>query len=82
MPRPPDPRRVYWLDWLRIGAFGLLVLYHVGMYYVSWPFHVKSPHPVAGLEPWMRLVEPWRMSLIFLVSGMATGRTRLTSPPT
>jgi hypothetical protein len=63
---------VYWLDWLRIGAFGLLVLYHVGMYYVSWPFHVKSPHPVAGLEPWMRLVEPWRMSLIFLVSGMAT----------
>ncbi|MEX8495537.1 acyltransferase family protein [Sphaerotilus sp.] len=65
-------QRLYFLDWLRIGAFGLLVLYHVGMYYVPWPFHVKSPHPVAGLEPWMRLTEPWRMSLIFLVSGAAT----------
>lgn len=70
---PEVPKqRLYFLDWLRIGAFGLLVLYHVGMYYVSWPFHVKSPHPVVGLEPWMRLVEPWRMSLIFLVSGAAT----------
>jgi hypothetical protein len=66
-------RRLYFLDWLRIGAFGLLVLYHVGMLYVRWPFHVKSlHHPVVGLEPWMRLVEPWRMSLIFLVSGAAT----------
>lgn len=65
-------QRLYFLDWLRIGAFGLLVLYHVGMYYVPWPFHVKSPHLVAGLEPWMRLTEPWRMSLIFLVSGAAT----------
>ena len=65
-------QRLNFLDWLRIGAFGLLVLYHVGMYYVPWPFHVKSPHPVAGLEPWMRLTEPWRMSLIFLVSGAAT----------
>ena len=65
-------QRLYFLDWLRIGAFGLLVLFHVGMYYVPWPFHVKSPHPVAGLEPWMRLTEPWRMSLIFLVSGAAT----------
>lgn len=70
--REVPEQRLYFLDWLRIGAFGLLVLFHVGMYYVPWPFHVKSPHPVAGLEPWMRLTEPWRMSLIFLVSGAAT----------
>ena len=24
------------LDWLRILAFGVLILYHVGMYYVTW----------------------------------------------
>jgi hypothetical protein len=24
------------LDWVRIGAFGLLIFYHVGMLYVSW----------------------------------------------
>lgn len=72
MEHPAPHGRLYFLDWLRIGAFGLLVLFHVGMYYVPWPFHVKSPHPVAGLEPWMRLTEPWRMSLIFLVSGAVT----------
>jgi hypothetical protein len=30
------------LDWVRIGAFGLLIFYHVGMLYVSWGFHIKS----------------------------------------
>jgi glucans biosynthesis protein C len=33
--RPPLPQRLYFLDWLRVGAFGLLVLYHVGMYYLT-----------------------------------------------
>jgi peptidoglycan/LPS O-acetylase OafA/YrhL len=60
------------LDFLRVAAFGLLVLYHVGMYYVSWDWHVKSPHAGAAIEPWMRLLSPWRMDLLFLISGAAT----------
>jgi nicotinamide riboside transporter PnuC len=60
------------LDWLRIGAFGLLILYHVGMLYVSWDFHVKSQHRVAALEPLMLAINPWRLALLFLVSGVAT----------
>lgn len=66
------PTRLLFLDWLRIGAFALLVLYHVGMYYVSWPWHVKSAQAGTWLEPWMRLSSPWRLSLLFLVSGAAT----------
>jgi glucans biosynthesis protein C len=66
------PQRAHFLDWLRIAAFGLLVVYHVGMYYVSWGWHVKSPFAGAGLEPWMMLTAPWRMALLFLVSGAAT----------
>ncbi len=69
---PLAPDRQYHLDWLRILAFGLLVLYHVGMYYVSWDWHIKSPHLSSAVEPWMRLVSPWRMDLLFLVSGAAT----------
>lgn len=64
--------REYFLDWLRILAFGVLVIYHVGMYYVSWDWHIKSPAAGPGAEPWMRLFSPWRMDLIFLVSGAAT----------
>jgi hypothetical protein len=60
------------LDWIRIGAFGLLILYHVGMLYVSWGFHVKSAHRLRELEPLMLLLNPWRMALLFLVSGAAT----------
>ena len=65
-------QRRYDLDWVRIGAFMLLILYHVGMYYVTWDWHVKSPHASATIEPLMMLSSPWRLSLLFLVSGVAT----------
>lgn len=65
--------RRYDLDWVRVAAFFLLVLYHVGMYYVSWGWHVKSPYASETLEPLMLLTSPWRLSLLFMVSGVATG---------
>ena len=67
-----SPDRRYDLDWIRVGAFFLLILYHVGMFYVPWDWHVKSPHPVEALEPFMLLTNPWRLTLLFLVSGAAT----------
>lgn len=60
------------LDWVRVIAFGLLVLYHVGMYYVTWDWHVKSPAASESLEPFMLLTGPWRLALLFLVSGVAS----------
>lgn len=60
------------LDWIRVGAFFLLILYHVGMYYVPWDFHIKTAHPVEWLEPIMLFTNPWRLTLLFLVSGAAT----------
>jgi len=66
------PDRRYDLDWIRVGAFFLLILYHVGMFYVPWEWHVKSPHPVEELELAMFLTNPWRLTLLFLVSGAAT----------
>lgn len=65
-------QRRYDLDWLRIGAFLLLIFYHVGMYYVTWDWHVKSAYATRELEPLMFLTSPWRMSLLFLISGVAT----------
>ena len=65
-------QRVFFLDWLRILCFALLVPYHVGMYYVSWDWHVKSAVAGSAIEPLMMLSSPWRLSLLFLVSGVAT----------
>ncbi len=66
------PERRVELDWVRIGAFGLLIFYHVGMLYVSWGFHTKSAHRITALEPLMLVLNPWRLALLFLVSGAAT----------
>lgn len=73
--RAQGPARLVFLDWLRVAAFTLLVLYHVGMYYVSWDWHVKSPYATAtgtALEPLMLLTSPWRLALLFLISGAAS----------
>jgi len=68
----PPSNRYADLDWLRIGAFVLLILYHTGMYYVTdWGWHLKSPHQFDILQPFMKLLNPWRMSLLFLLGGMA-----------
>ena len=65
-----DKRR-HDLDWLRVIAFGVLIFYHIGMFYVTWDFHVKSVHISSMFEPLMKLFNPWRLSLLFLISGMA-----------
>ena len=70
-PVRPDHARRYDLDWLRIFAFGMLIFYHVGMFYVTWDWHVKSPSASPALEPAMLLVNPWRLPLLFFISGVA-----------
>ena len=66
--------RRYDLDWLRIGAFAALIGYHVGMLYVEWPFHVKSAYDGGpALTALMLALNPWRLPLLFVISGVATG---------
>ncbi|NMP30390.1 acyltransferase family protein [Thalassotalea sp. M1531] len=73
---PPDShlattRRVD-LDWLRIGLFALLIIHHIGMFYVSnWGWHAKSQYQFEWLESVLLIVEPWRMPAIWLISGIA-----------
>ncbi|MEQ1509440.1 MAG: acyltransferase family protein [Sphingopyxis sp.] len=65
-------RRHYGLDWLRICAFGLLILYHIGMYFVPWGWHVKTEHPLDWVAIPMMATNSWRLSLLFVVSGFAS----------
>ena len=39
---------------------------------MSWEFHIKSPLAGTTLEPIMTFSSPWRMSLLFVVSGGTT----------
>jgi surface polysaccharide O-acyltransferase-like enzyme len=64
--------RKYFLDWLRVIAFGLLIIFHVGMLYVPWPYNLKSPRLVPGIEWAMETFSAWRMPLLFVISGVAS----------
>lgn len=65
-------QRHYGMDWLRIGAFALLILYHIGLVFVPWNFHVNRPTPIAWLTIPMQAVNAWRLPLLFVVSGYAS----------
>lgn len=64
--------RHYGLDWLRVGAFGLLILYHIGLYFGPWGWHVQTANPLDWMVYPLFATSPWRMTLLFVVSGYAT----------
>ncbi|SEN71807.1 Acyltransferase family protein [Sphingomonas gellani] len=77
---PAPSQRHYGMDWLRIGAFALLILYHIAMVFVPWDFHVKSTHQARWVVLPMLATNAWRLTLLFLVSGYASRFLLARSP--
>ena len=65
-------QRLYFLDWVRILAFFVLIFYHVARYYDSEDWHVKSVLASPAIDSLLMLSTPWRLSLLFLISGVAS----------
>lgn len=59
------------LDWLRVGAFGLLIGYHVMLAYGPYDWHVHSRYTFEWVREAVLVTNPWRLTLLFLVSGAA-----------
>ena len=70
--RTAQSQRHYGMDWLRIAAFALLIVYHVAMVFAPWAWVIKTPHNYPALIPPMALLTPWRLPLLFAVSGYAS----------
>ncbi|MGK7395661.1 MAG: acyltransferase family protein [Candidatus Cyclobacteriaceae bacterium M3_2C_046] len=64
--------RRYDLDWLRVIVFGLLIFYHVGMFFVPWDWHIKNQIIYGWLTYPMLFINQWRLPILFLISGMGT----------
>lgn len=64
----PKERR-HDIDWIRVIAFYFLILYHVGMVFVPWDYHIKNSTTASWFETWMLFLNQWRLPLLFLVSG-------------
>ena len=65
MDRRPD------LDWLRVIAFGLLILYHAGFAWTGWGWHLDSDETLPWLAEAMRFTNRWRIPLVYMVAGGA-----------
>ena len=65
--------RRYDIDWLRVIAIGLLLIYHVAIGFQSWGMMIGF---ITNKEPWpslwlpMSMLNVWRIPLLFFVSGM------------
>jgi peptidoglycan/LPS O-acetylase OafA/YrhL len=59
------------LDWLRVIAFGLLILFHAGLVYAPFDWHIHSRHTQDWLRWGIYLTGPWRLTLLFFISGCA-----------
>jgi len=66
------PERRTDLDWLRIGAFAILIFFHVGAFYAPIDWEVKSTRIVPWVEVALEWSAPWRLVLLFMISGAAT----------
>ena len=67
-----DSRR-YDIDWLRVIAIGLLVIYHIAVAFQPWGVFIGFIQNDKSLE-WiwtpMAMLNVWRIPLLFFVSGM------------
>ena len=69
----PSPRdRRHELDALRILAVLALLLYHASRPFDTEVWHVKNLERSLGLELFGNLLTPWRLPLLFMISGLGT----------
>ena len=65
--------RRYDIDWLRVFALCLLIIYHVSIVFQPWAYFiyfVQSEKPVESIWLVMGLINIWRIPLLFIISGM------------
>jgi len=68
-----DTERRYDIDWLRVIAIGLLLIYHIGIAFQPWGVFIgfiQSNDSLNWLWGPLSMLNIWRIPLLFFVSGM------------
>ena len=73
-PSPAERARRHDLDWIRVPAFWLLIVFHVAIGFVDWGLYGVQNDTTAGpgLEFALELIHQWRLPVFFMISGMGT----------
>lgn len=63
--------RAYDLDWIRVLAFSLLIVYHAGIIFAIPNWYVANSEQSIFILYFIKFTHLWRLPLLFLISGMA-----------
>jgi peptidoglycan/LPS O-acetylase OafA/YrhL len=61
--------RLYYLDWLRVLAILMVLVYHSTRFFNVETWNVKNPTWYPWVEVWNRFATTWLLPLIFVISG-------------
>lgn len=64
--------RRYEVDWLRILLILSVFIFHIGMFFNTFGWHVKNNVQTTDLNSLMSFLHIWRMPLLFFISGSGT----------
>ena len=64
--------RIYYLDWLRVFAFSILILFHSWQPFTNFQWLLKSDNKTIVADIFTVFFHTWRLHLVFFVSGVGT----------
>lgn len=68
-----EKQRLYYVDFLRVSAFLLLIVYHASVaFFPDMKWLIEAPEGSRALEHLMMFPRAWRLALLFFVSGVGT----------
>lgn len=65
--------RRYDIDWIRVIAIALLIVYHVAITFQPWGLmigFITNSEPWESIWPFMTMLNIWRIPILFFVAGL------------
>ncbi|MFC1634715.1 acyltransferase family protein [Planctomycetota bacterium] len=66
-----EPKRYYYIDWLRVLAILAVFLFHNARFFNSEDWHVKNAETSQGFTIFIVFTSQWLMPLFFILSGLS-----------
>jgi glucan biosynthesis protein C len=69
------------LDFIRVVAVFLAIVFHTSIIFGTSPWLINAPYPLRNFDLISLALHPWRLSILFLISGIATASLASQMPP-
>ena len=69
---PQAEHRLYFIDWVRVLAFVLLILFHCAMPFVEFGWEIKNQEHSMLLTRFICWLHQWRLPLLFFIAGVGS----------